>query len=103
VYNVIRTVAVKQFVWNSEKDARLRLERGIGFEEIVFHIAIGDLVEILEHPRPERYPGQRIFVVRCREYAHLVPFVEGEEVIVLKTIIPSRRVTKRLREEGKKP
>jgi hypothetical protein len=65
--------------------------------------AAGDLAEILEHPHPERYPGQRIFVVWCRDYAHFVPLIEGEKVIVLKTIIPSRRVTKRLREEGKKP
>ena len=39
-------------------------ERGIGFEDIVFHIERGDLLDILEHPNPERDGGQRIFVVR---------------------------------------
>jgi hypothetical protein len=36
------------------KNAKLRTERGIGFEEIVFHIERGDLLDILEHPNPER-------------------------------------------------
>lgn len=87
-----------RFVWDAAKDARLRAEGGIGFEEIVFHIGAGDLVEILEHPSPSRYPGQKIFVVWCRQYAYLVPFAERGEEVVLKTIIPSRKATRRLRD-----
>jgi hypothetical protein len=41
-----------------------RAKRGIGFEDVVFHIERGDLIDILEHPNPERYGGQRIFVVQ---------------------------------------
>jgi len=29
------------------------------------------------------------------KYAHLVPFIEGEKEVFLKTIIPSRKATKR--------
>jgi hypothetical protein len=68
--------------------------RGIGFEDMVFHIEHGDLLDILEHPNPERYAGQRIFVVRHEDYAYLVPFVEDEHTVFLKTIIPSRKATK---------
>jgi hypothetical protein len=63
------------------------------FEEIVFHIERGDLLDILEHPNPERYSGQRIFVVRREDYVYLVPFVEDEHTVFLKTIIPSRKAT----------
>ena len=55
---------MKYFDWDDTKNAKLRTERGIGFEEVVFHIERGDLLDILEHPNPERYGGQRIFVVR---------------------------------------
>ena len=39
---------------------------------------------------PSRYAGQRIFVVRREDYVYLVPFVEEEYTVFLKTIIPSR-------------
>jgi uncharacterized DUF497 family protein len=85
---------VKSFDWDDAKNAKLRTERGIGFEEIVFHIERGDLLDILEHPNPEPYGDQRIFVVRREDYVYLVPFVEDERTVFLKTIIPSRKATK---------
>jgi hypothetical protein len=57
-------------------------------------VAVGDLLDILDHPNPERYSGQRIFVVRREDYVYLVPFVEDEHTVFLKTIIPSRKATK---------
>ena len=86
---------VKRFNWNSEKNEQLRAERGICFEEVLFHIENGDVLDILEHPNKERYERQRIFVVAVDEYVHLVPFVEDDEEVFLKTIIPSRKATKR--------
>ena len=77
--------------WDEAKNERLKRERQIGFEEIVFHIERGDLLDILEHPNRERYAGQRIFVVRRDAYAYIVPFVEDARSVFLKTIIPSRQ------------
>lgn len=92
---------MKYFAWDDAKNAKLRKERGIGFEEVVFHIERGDVLDILEHPNPSRYAGQRIFVVRREDYVYLVPFVEDEHTVFLKTIIPSRKATKEyLREEN---
>ncbi len=85
---------MKYFAWDEAKNERLKVERGIGFEEIVFHIERGDLIDILEHPSQERYTGQRIFVVQRDDYVYLVPFVEGDKFVFLKTIIPSRKATK---------
>ena len=85
---------MKYFDWDHAKNAKLRAEHGIGFEDIVFHIERGDLLDILEHANPDRYAGQRIFVVRREDYAYLVPFVEDEHTVFLKTIILSRKATK---------
>jgi hypothetical protein len=54
----------------------------------------GGLLDILDHPNPDRCAGQHIFVVRREDYVYLVPFVEDEQMVLLKTIIPSRRATK---------
>jgi uncharacterized DUF497 family protein len=97
-------MAVKYFDWDDAKNAKLRADRGIGFEDIVFHIERDDLLDILEHPNPEGYAGQRIFVVQREDYVYLVPFVEDEHTVFLKTIIPSRRATmQHLGEEARRP
>lgn len=85
---------MKVFTWNSEKNDLLKAERGISFEEIVLNFQLGNEVDIFEHPNQTRYPGQKISVVLAEGYAYLVPFVESEEEIFLKTIIPSRKATK---------
>jgi uncharacterized DUF497 family protein len=43
-------MAVKYFAWDDAKNAKLKADRGIGFEDVVFHIERGDLLDILEHP-----------------------------------------------------
>ena len=82
------------YAWSETKDLQLRAARGVGFQEILEAIASGGLMDVLEHPNPERYGGQLVLVVRLREYVYLVPFVEKVGEIFLKTIIPSRKFTK---------
>lgn len=68
----------------------------------MFHIEQGDVLDILEHPNQEKYEGQRVLVVKVEDYVYLVPFIETENEVVLKTIIPSRKATERyLRGETK--
>jgi hypothetical protein len=85
---------MKLYGWSDEKNDWLKQERGIAFEDIVFHVAHGGLLDTVEHPNQSRYAGQRIFIVKVEEYVCLVPFVEDDQVIFLKTIIPSRKMTK---------
>jgi hypothetical protein len=80
--------------WNEDKNALLKDERGVSFEEIVYHINHGGLLDTIEHPNSQAYPGQRIFIVNVEGYACLVPFVEDDETLFLKTIIPSRKMTR---------
>jgi uncharacterized DUF497 family protein len=84
---------VKYFSWSGEKNESLKEGRGVSFEEVVLHIERGDLLDVLEHSNQERYPGQRILVVNIGGYAYLIPFVESETELFLKTIIPSRKAT----------
>ncbi len=63
-------------------------------EELVLNIQLGNEVDIYDHPNQQRYPGQKISVVLIEGYAYLVPFVETDDEIFLKTIIPSRKATK---------
>lgn len=86
---------MKYFTWDTGQIEKLRAERGISFEEIVYHIEKGDVLDILAHPNQEKYEGQRVFIVRAGDYAYLVPFIETENEVTLKTIIPSRKATRR--------
>ena len=83
------------FDWDDEKDAWLRSERGLGFDDILFHIEAGDLVLTADHPDQEKYPGQKIMYVRIENFVWMVPFVDGR-IKFLKTIIPSRKATRDL-------
>ncbi len=87
----------KHFNWNPEKNQLLLSERGISFERIVFEIASGNELAILEHPNQGKYPGQKVSMVRVEEYVYAVPFIETDAEIFLKTIIPSRKATKQFR------
>jgi uncharacterized DUF497 family protein len=95
-YNAHMTNA-KIYNWNSDKNQLLIQERGISFERIVFEIGSGNELDVFEHPNQEKYPGQRISMVRVDDYVYAVPFVETETEIFLKTIIPSRKATKLFR------
>jgi len=84
---------MKPINWNSSKNQQLISERGISFEDVVFYLQQGALLDDLEHPN-NKYPNQRVFVINISDYAYLVPYVEELEEIFLKTVIPSRKATK---------
>ena len=81
--------------WNSEKSLMLKESRGICFEDIVFNIAKGDILDDYQHPNQQRYPDQRIMIISINNYAYLVSYIENEDEIFLKTIIPSRNATEK--------
>jgi len=86
---------MKYFVWNQDKNELLKTERQVSFDDVVLYIEMGFLLDILEHPNQEKYKGQRIFVVNIDDYVYLVPFIENDNEVFLKTIIPSRKATKK--------
>ncbi len=93
---------MKPVNWNSDKNLQIKAERGVSFEEVLVAMSQGALLDVVEHPNKDKYPNQRMLIVRIRSYAFLVPFVETKEEIFLKTIIPSRSATRRYLPEEKK-
>jgi uncharacterized DUF497 family protein len=82
------------YKWDFQKNEKLKIERGISFEQVVMHIERGDVLDLFVHPNQEQYPNQQIIVVEINGYAYLVPFVESPKGKFLKTIIPSRKATR---------
>ena len=92
---------MKTISWNPRKNAILKANRGVSFEDVVFHILAGDVIDTVDHPNQARYPGQKIHVVAIEDYLYLVPFVESDDEVFLKTVIPSRKATKSYRGDRK--
>ena len=86
---------MKCFDWNDEKNEKLKQLRGVSFEQVELALATGDLIDRLTHPNPAKYPNQKVFLVRIADYIYSVPYVEDNEKIFLKTIIPNRKATKK--------
>lgn len=86
---------MKYFDWDNEKNEKLKSERDIGFEDVLMAIEAGNILDILENSNKEKYPNQKVFVIKIEDYVFIVPFVEDEEKVFLKTIIPSRKATKK--------
>ena len=78
--------------WNKEKDGLLKKTRGLSFSEIM---EFGEILEVLNNPN---YPNQKRFVMFFKNYIYSIPFVENADGIFLKTIIPSRKLTKKYME-----
>lgn len=86
---------MKLFEWNEEKNKKLKEERGIGFEDVKTAIEEGKVKSIETHPNKVKYPNQKMMIVEIEAYVYLVPFVEDKTKYFLKTIIPSRKATKK--------
>lgn len=86
---------MKYIDWSDEKNIELKRERGVSFEMVASLIENKSILDIIDHPNPKRYPNQRIFIVEIDNYAYLVPFIDEEDKIFLKTIIPNRKATKK--------
>jgi uncharacterized DUF497 family protein len=85
---------MKEFRWDFDKNEKLRKERNLSFLQILFQIENGYLIDIIKHPNEDKYPSQKMFIIKIEKYIYLVPFLESEKEIFLKTIIPSRKATK---------
>ncbi|MGH8524633.1 MAG: toxin [Gammaproteobacteria bacterium] len=91
---------MKPFRWSHEKNEQLKAERSISFEEVVLAIENGDLLDVLQHHNPRRYPDQFILVVAIEGYAYLAPVVEETDYYFMKTVIPSRKASRDYLQRG---
>jgi hypothetical protein len=77
---------MKEMVWDDAKNRRLQRERGVSFEMAAAEIAAGRIQAAYVNKR-----GQVCYVISLKGYPHVVPTVENDVEIVLKTIWPDRR------------
>ena len=79
-------------IWDTEKERKLRAQRGIALDEIADLIVAGKYLAVLEN---RSRPTQTVFIVDYHRYTHVVPLViDKNENIVLKTAFPSRKFHK---------
>jgi uncharacterized DUF497 family protein len=84
----------KRIEWGLDKNELLKAHRGVSFEDVLAAIESGDVLEKKDNPSP-KYPHQKMYIVRIRNYAYAVPYIESNGNIFLKTIFPSHKYTKR--------
>ena len=81
--------------WDEQKNQQIKSQRGVCFEDVFVAISDERLLDVLPHHNLEKYPNQKLFIVQIRSYVYYVPFVEDQEMIFLKNIIPSRKYQKK--------
>ena len=89
------------YEFSPDKNQVLIEGRSVSFEDIVSALNSGKLLDIIAHPNELKYPNQKIYIVNLNGYVYLVPFLrKNTQTIFLKTIFPSRKLTKKYLGDG---
>ena len=86
---------MKEIRFNQDKNTRLKLTRGIGFDEIFKIIENKAFLDLIDNPNQKKYRNQKLFLIQIEDLVFVVPFVEEEDYIFLKTVYPSQKYTKK--------
>ena len=78
---------MKEYKFNKEKNELLIKQRRISFAEIIKAIKKKNVVKVINHPNKKKYPKQKIYLIKLRDYIFSVPFIEEEEYFFLKNRI----------------
>jgi len=81
--------------WDEAKNEWLLRVRGVCFEQVAVLWEQGQVLDVVERPDWTKHRGQKIAIVAIEDYAYLVPYEHLGDDIVLKTIIPSRKATRK--------
>ncbi len=85
---------IKPFQWDEEKNRILKEHRKVCFEDVMLSLESGKLLDVLPHFNLDNYPNQKLFILLIQGYTYYIPFVEDDEKLFLKNIIPSRKYHK---------
>jgi hypothetical protein len=84
------------YEFSADKNQQLIEERHISFEDIIAALSDGNLLDTISHHNRTKYPHQEIYIININGYVYLVPFVrKNKHTVFLKTIVPSRKLTKK--------
>ena len=82
------------YIYDEQKNLKLKEERGICFDDVITAISDGKILDIIPHHNSKEYPNQMILIIEINDYVYLAPYLEEEDLLVLKTVFPSRKFTK---------
>ena len=82
--------------WNQEKNEELKIDRGLCFEDVEVLIMAEEILADLPHPNQKKYPKQRVLYLLIDNYVCVVPYVQDNNTMFLKTIFRSRKANKYL-------
>ena len=91
----------KTIRYSLEKNEILKSQRDISFEDVILALESGYLLDDITHPNKGKYPNQNIFIIliQIKDYVYLVPYIEDDTAIFLKTIIQSRKMNKKYKKD----
>ncbi len=87
-------------IWDETKNTLLKETRNISFEDIESAILNDNILDIVPHHNLQQYPNQELLIIKFLGYVYYVPFILTDNEIVLKSIIPSRKLTKKYQKES---
>lgn len=83
-----------RFTFDAHKNSKLKAQRGVNFEDVIVAIHQGYLLDVRPHHNDTQYVNQDILVVEMiNQYIYLVPCIQQEQAVELKTVYPSRKAT----------
>lgn len=82
-----------EYVFDPEKNIKLKHERGVNFEDIIAAIENGHLLDIKPHHNSGKYLNQDILVIEIDNYVYLAPCIKKGNILTMKTVYPSRKAT----------
>lgn len=101
MYNV-QYLRKMKIAFDEKKNLFIQKIRGVSFEQIQKAVREGKVLAIVTHPNQTQYPRQKLLIVNIDNYACVVPFVEQNDMVFLKTAFFSRKYTKKYLKERKK-
>lgn len=86
----------RTFKFDKNKNKKLLIDRGIDFEQVILELNSNRELAIVKHPNKIQYPKQKMFIIEIKNYVYAVPFIQEKgSCFFLKTIFPSRKLTKK--------
>lgn len=100
-YNVSVKYKGYRIEFSEEKNLLLKETRGLCFEDVLLAIEEKKILDDLK-ASSQKYPHQRILVIKRKEYVYAVPYVidKKRKVVFLKTVYPSRVLTDKYMKGG---
>lgn len=87
---------MKQIRFNQVKNTKLKLTRGIGFDEVAKIIKSKIFLDLIDNPNQKKYRNQKLFLIQIEGSVFVVPFVEEKDYIFFKNSLSKSKIYKEI-------